>query len=68
MKAEISRHACMLHAQLFNLYTETMKLAEETSVITVFVCELLLSTRAVPYFSRRNGTERSAIVPFRSGF
>ena len=25
-------------------------------------------TYAVPYFSRRNGTEHSAIVPSRSGF
>ena len=33
----VSCHACMLHAQLFNLHTKTMKLAEETFVITVFV-------------------------------
>ena len=27
----------MLHAQLFNLHTKTMKLAEKAFVITVFV-------------------------------
>ena len=36
-EAAVGCHACMLHAQLFNLHTNTMKLAEETFVITVFI-------------------------------
>ena len=47
--------------QLFNLHTQTMKLAEESFVITFILCATFYSC-TVPHFSRRNGMECFIIV------
>ena len=54
-------HAWTLNTQPFNLQTQTIKLAVETFVIILFVCEQLLSTLCW-YYKRLNETKCPAMI------